>query len=328
MKCLLALLALIGTLAAAQQPIRVWGYDGMKPLMLRWEAQYQSEHPGVRFTNVFHGAAAAPAGLYDGVADIAVLGREWWPVDNMAFHWMYQYAPFGVEVVAAGTRAPNPSFTPVVVVNAANPIESISLPQLDAVFGSEYRAAPANVRTWGELAVRGELERSRIEPIGFGEDEALGVFFRKRVLMDDYKPNPSSMLLQSPHADLEIAQHVARDVSAIGYTSGTAAASIRGVKVIPVVDAAGTQITPGDGAIAAGNYPLSRTLALYVNRKPGERLPADIEGFLLFVLSERGQSTVQSEEGFLPLPESRRKKASERIVGEWTKEATSKEWKQ
>ena len=313
---------------AQQKPIRVWGWEGLRPIMLRWESVYSREHPEVRFQNVFHGAAAAPAGLYDGVADIVVMGREWWPVDNMAFHWVYQYAPFGVGIVAAGTMAPKPSFTPVVIVNAENPLRAISLAQLDAVFGCEHKAAPANVRQWSELGVRGALAGRAIVPMGFGEDEPLGVFFRKRVLKEDYKPNPTSVLLQGAHADVEIADRVARDAGAIGYTSGAAASRVPGVKVIPAVGADGAPVEASAEEIEQGRYPLARTLSVYVNRKPGERLAADLEGFLLFVLSDAGQSSVRQEEGFLPLPEGKRSEARARVVGDWTEQATSGEWKQ
>jgi phosphate transport system substrate-binding protein len=298
----------------------------MKPVMLRWEAEYTRQHPAVRFTNVWHGAAAVPAGLYDGVADIAVLGREWWPVDNMAFHWVYQYAPFGIEVAAASTHAPQPSFTPVVIVNAANPLRSISLAQLDAVFGSQHLQAPGNARTWGDVGLSGEWAKRPIVPIGYGEEDPLGVFFRKRVLDDDYKPNPVSVLIEGQDANREIAARVAHDPDAIGYTSGDAA-GIRGLKVVPVVGSNGA-LAADDKNIEGNTYPLSRGVSLCVNRKPGERVTAEIEGFLLFVLSEQGQAEVRGGEGYLPLSEARRQRALARVTGDWTTEATSKEWKQ
>lgn len=298
----------------------------MKPVMLRWEGDYSRQHPGVQFKNVWHGAAAVPAGLYDGVADIAVLGREWWPVDNMAFHWVYQYAPFGIEVASASSHAPRPSFTPVVIVNAANPLQSITLEQLDAVFGAQHRRAPGNARTWGDLGLSGEWAQRAIVPAGYDEDDALSVFFRKRVLEEDYKPNPDSVLMEGPDADRLIAARVAQDTGAIGYTSGDAAA-LHGLKVIPIAESDGA-VTADDKNIEGGSYPLSRSVSLYVNRKPGERLPAAIEGFALFVLSEQGQAAVSGNEGYLPLSESRRKKALERVTADWTTEATSKEWKQ
>ena len=332
MRRLLALAVVLLGNATAQQPaantVRVWAFDGVQPLLLRWEADFTREHPGTYFENTFHGAAAIPAGLYDGVADIAFLGREWWPVDNMAFHWVYQYAPFGIEVVGAGACAPWPSFSPVVIVNVKNPIASISMAQLDGVFGSLHKASSANLREWNALGVTGPLAYRTIVPVNFGADDPLGVYFRKRVLKEDYKPNPATLFVQGQQADTGIARRVARDPGAIGLTSGAAAAAVAGVKVIAVQSGADTANTPSDRSVADGTYPLSRTLSLYVNRKPGERVAAPVESFLLFVLSDQGQSDVHPGEGFIPLSVEKVVKARERVTGDWTREATSKEWKQ
>jgi phosphate transport system substrate-binding protein len=158
--------------AGAQQPtpsdrtqvIRVWAYDGLSAQLLLWEGDYRNLHPEVRFENTLHGASAVMAGLYNGVADVALMGREIWPVETMAYQWVYQQPAFGVIVATAGLHAPGQLFTPVVIVNAKNPIDSISLSQLDAIYGSDHRAAPANIRTWGELGVKGAWADKPIHP--------------------------------------------------------------------------------------------------------------------------------------------------------------------
>lgn len=322
-------LALACGTACAQEvkPIRVWGYEGMRPLMERWEAKYAAEHPGVKFANVFHGAAAVPAGLYNNAADVVVMGREFWPVDSMAFHWVFQYAPFGVEVIATTPNAPTPSFTPVVIVNKANPMQAISVAQLDAVFGSEHTQAPANVRVWNDLAVSGALGRKTIVPVGFGEDEALGVFWRKRVLKDDYKPNAASVLLQGNDADVAIARRVAGNLAAIGYTSARGAKIVPGVKVIPVVDSQGHEERATVEDVGTGEYPLARGLQVYVNRKPGQRIDAGVESFVLWMLSDEAQREVRVSEGFASLSKARREKDEARVLGEWTTAATGA-WKE
>lgn len=320
---LAAMFLSLAPVASAQEkpkPIRVWGYEGLKPLMLRWEADYQRAHPEITFENTFHGAAAAAAGLYDGAADVTVMGREFWTVDSMAFHWVFQYAPFSVDVVAAGDNAPMPSFSPVVIVNRANPLTAITVVQLDAIFGSEHKVAPANARQWSDLGVDVRRTGSAIIPVGFEEDAALQVYWRKRVLMEDYKPNPASLLLKT---DTEIARRVAANPAAIGYTSGRAARAKVGVKVIPV-----DGVLPDGDAIAAGTYPLARRLSLYVNRKPGERIEPSVEGFLLFCLSDAAQDDLRPGEGFVALPAETRMKMQKRIQGDWTKAATNAEWKQ
>jgi phosphate transport system substrate-binding protein len=233
-----------------------------------------------------------------------------------------------VEVVASSTTAPRPSYTPVVIVNRSNPLREISIAQLDAIFGCQHKAAPANLRTWRELGIEGSLAATEIEPVGFGEDDPLGVFFRKQVLKGDYKPNPVSVLLDGPRADEAIAERVGQDVNAIGYTSGQAAAREQGLKVISLLDAQGTAIDPSAETIAQGSYPLARRLSMYVNRKPEERLPKDVEGFLVFALSDAGQREIRAEDEFLPLPAGEREHETERVTGEWTRLQATKGWKE
>jgi ABC-type phosphate transport system substrate-binding protein len=100
------------------------------------------------------------------------------------------------------------------------------------------------------------------------------------------------------------------------------------VKVIPLLDAQGTAVDASIEAIASGSYPLTRGLSMYVNRKPEERLPKDVEGFLVFALSNAGQREIHSEEGFVPMPEGERARETEKLTGEWTKAQASKGWKE
>jgi phosphate transport system substrate-binding protein len=288
--------------------IRVWGFDGMKPLLLRWEAAYIKDHPHIHFSNTLNGPASAMAGLYNGVADIVVMGRELWPVDTMAYRWVFQRQPFGVTVVTAGLDAPTQSFTPLIIVNRMNPLASISLAQLDAIYGSEHRAADANARIWGDLGLTGEWATKPIHPYGYGPEDALGVFFRHDVLRSDFKPNPASHLLSdrdpvAQRGNLSAAERIARavalDPDAIGYTR--AATRDSALKIIAVEGSAPPAIEANPQTLTAHTYPLTRTLSLFINRLQDKPLSPAIDGFLHYVLSTAGQSQVQPAEGFLPL---------------------------
>jgi phosphate transport system substrate-binding protein len=288
--------------------IRVWGFDGMKPLLLRWEAAYTKENPEIRFLNTFHGPASAMAGLYNGVADIVVMGRELWPVDTMAYHWVFQRQPFGIAVVTAGLNAPAQAFTPIVIVNRKNPLTSISLAQLDAIYGSEHRAASANARTWGDLGLTGEWANRPIHAYGYGPEDALGVYFRHDVLRSDFKPSLESHLLSdreptAEHENLSAAERIARavalDPDAIGYTK---AATLRPMlKAINIEGTAPPAISANMDTLSVHRYPLTRTLSLFVNRAHDRPLASALDGFLRYVLSPEAQAEVQSTEGFLPL---------------------------
>jgi len=228
---------------------------------------------------------------------VALMGRELWPVETMAYHWVYQQNPFGVTVATAGLNAPGQAFSPVVLVNAKNPLNVITLSQLDAIYGSEHRNAPANIRTWGDLGLTGEWEAKPVHAYGFGPEDALGVYFRHDVLKMDFKPNAESHLLsdhdRKTSAAERIAQAVASDPDAIGYARfGNSAAT----KVLPVNGVQADQTT-----LAAHEYPMTRSIGLYFLRFPDRAIEAKVEGFVQFVLSAQGQSLIRPEEGLLPL---------------------------
>src|SRR5260370_15990678 len=63
--------------------IRSWGNDQMKTLMTRWEEGFKKYHPGVRFDTTLQGTGTAIAGLYTGVADIALMGRSASSTENI-----------------------------------------------------------------------------------------------------------------------------------------------------------------------------------------------------------------------------------------------------
>ena len=284
--------------AAEQKLIRVWGYKGMSAQLERWEAGYSGLHPGVRFRNELHAPAAVMAGLYNGVADVALMGREIWPVETMAYHWVFQQQPFGVAVATAGLNGPGQSFTPVVMVHADNPLTEITTGQLDAIYGSEHRAAPANIRTWGELGLSGAWSSRKVEPYGFGPEDALGVYFRHDILRSDFKPNPDAHLFSdhdrtSRPAAVRIAAAVEGAPGAIGYGAHPAASA---AKVLAV-----NGVRPTDETVADHTYPLARTLSIYVHRVPDQPLDGTVNDFPHYILSPDAQKLVSPGEGFLPL---------------------------
>jgi phosphate transport system substrate-binding protein len=309
--------------ATGSHLIRIWGYSGLGPVLLRWEAAYRNSHLDVRFENHLNAPATVMAGLYDGVADFAFMGREIWPVETMAYHWVYQQQPFGVTILTAGLDAPDQSFTPVVIVNARNPLQSISLGQLDAIYGSEHRAAPANIRTWGELGLTGRWASQPIHAYGFGPEDSLGVFFRHDVLRSDFKPNPESHLL-SDHASRKIAaarriaRAVAEDPYAIGYTRATGSPAI---KVLALDSPAA--ISPSTDSVKEHRYGLTRSVSIYLRRTPDKPLDPKIDQFLRFILSPEAQSLVRPSEGFLPLTTALMEKQIQKLdspmaaVAEW-----------
>ena len=94
-------------------------------------------------------------------------------------------------------------------------------------------------------------------------------------------------------------QGVGGDLYALGYSGiGYKNSSVRALPLS--VDGSDLFEANYDNALS-GDYPLARFLLVYVNKKPGEPMPAAALEFLKFVLSREGQAIVEKD-GYYPLP--------------------------
>ncbi|MGI8746367.1 MAG: hypothetical protein ACR2NN_28065 [Bryobacteraceae bacterium] len=69
---ILLALAASGSMCAQPRTMRVWGSAQMVELMGNWQKGFSRSHPAVRFENHMNGAVSAIAGIYTGVADLAL----------------------------------------------------------------------------------------------------------------------------------------------------------------------------------------------------------------------------------------------------------------
>jgi len=96
-----------------------------------------------------------------------------------------------------------------------------------------------------------------------------------------------------------VVQGVASDLTSIGYSGIGYVTS--GVKALPLGEKADKLIAPDYEHALSGEYPLSRFLLVYVNKKPGQPLDTLSLEFVKFVLSKAGQEIVVKD-GYFPLP--------------------------
>ena len=89
------------------------------------------------------------------------------------------------------------------------------------------------------------------------------------------------------------------DREAIGYSGIGYVTS--GVKPLWIAATEGGKaMEPNYENVLSGDYPIARSLYVYVAKKPGEPLPPAVKEFLMFVLSKEGQEIVVKD-GYLPL---------------------------
>ena len=172
--------------SAVSGVLRLWGHgapklDFMGALVKAWEAEFQSLQPGIRFEYDMYGTASAVGALYTGAGDIAILGQEIYPFEITAFESVRHYPPLTISIATGSVDVRNFDFAMVVFVHRANPIEKLTLEQLNRVFAYQHNPAD-NIVAWGRLGLQGDWKDRAIHLYGWRADDVFSTFLQKRVL--------------------------------------------------------------------------------------------------------------------------------------------------
>ena len=282
--------------------LRVAGNPEMTALVERWSAAFRETHPAVRIETHLTGSDTGLAALYTGKANLALLGRTPTLSEIQAFEWVFHYKPVQVEIMTGSLDHAGRSPALIIFVHRENPLARLTLAQLEAIFGTEHRLSPANIRTWGQLGLTGEWADRAIHLYAPDAMSGTGRFFRHVVLNDSRMMNwvqlmeftDTAVPLKRTHdAGQRIIAALAQDRSGLAVASlDFATGQVRAL----TVSVAATRET-----VMSREYPLSRAAIACYNRQPGAAPDPLVGEFLRFVLSPDGQRAVADEQGYLPL---------------------------
>ena len=291
-----------------QTPIRIWGHgalghDYIGSLVLKWEDGFRKIHPDVQFDNELHGTASAIGSLYTGTGDIAIMGREIWPVEVEAFSAVHHYPPLGIDIVTGSLNLRNKDFALAVIVNDQNPISHLSQSQLTRIFGAEQKP----VTTWGELGLTGDWANRPIHLFGFEISRGFGYYFEQRIFNGSTKWNVNLVELgdaKRPDGSLldagqRIVDAIGDDPGAIGYSS--LLYKNPDIRPVPIGVASGPFLLPTHETLANHSYLLTRTITAYIDQPPGKTADPRVAAFLRYVLSPEGQQDVAEDGCYIPL---------------------------
>jgi phosphate transport system substrate-binding protein len=278
--------------------VRIWGSQADAALLQAWSQGFAQAQPGHTARLDLRGPEAPLMGVYTGVAEVALLTREVRvPAETMAFAWAWRYPVTTVVVANAAADTPRPNGDLALWVHPRNPLDHLTLAQVDGIFGAEAKRQAGVLRTWGQLGLTGKWAALPIHAAGPAIDSVSGLYFRHAVLADSYKWNADLRELPSDGA---LWQTVAGDEAAIGYAPKHGAPP--GVKALALAAEAAGPFVALDSATAANRtYPLSRTVVMALNRKPGEPIEPKTLAWLHYILSPAGQAVIAADRTCLPL---------------------------
>ena len=257
------------------------GSDTLNNLMTLWAEEFANFYPNVNIQIQGAGTSTAPPALTEGTSNFGPMSRPMRDSEQRAFEDRHGYAPTLVPVAIDMIA---------VYVNKDNPIETLSIEQVDAIFSATRACGhDRDISTWGDAGLTGGWTNRDITIFGRNAVSGTYGFFRENALCGgDFRATVN----EQPGSSA-VVRGVEQTLGGIGY-SGIGYRTA-GVRVVPLN---GFEAT-GDNA-ATGDYPLARFLYIAANQNPETGWNPLEREFFRMVLSQQGQGVVHRD-GYVTL---------------------------
>jgi phosphate transport system substrate-binding protein len=309
--------------------LRIVGSE-LKNAVPQLAAGFAQFHPEAKMaTSHIPSSEGGIAGLYMGVSDVAPMGDDAKITDMMPFYNAFGYMPTEISVATGGYEKRGSLFAWAIVVNKNNPLNEISMDQLERLFGSErtggwelykgdykYTSKFALdrsklIRTWGQLGIKGAQANKEVETFGYVAP-GFAIAIQRHLLHWSQKMNPNfreyvEAKQAVPGTEKDIAstaalQDLSKNPNAIGIASLMHVKNYPDVKVLKIVPrGGGAAIALTPETVAGRTYPLIRDGYFYINKAPGQKLDPKVREFMRFVLSREGQEIMARVGYYYPL---------------------------
>ncbi|MCY2985420.1 MAG: phosphate ABC transporter substrate-binding protein PstS family protein [Planctomycetota bacterium] len=266
--------------------IKSVGSDSMNSLMTQWTEKFKQYYKGVRTEVEGQGSSKAMPALIEGAASFGPMSRDAKANEIADFEKKYGYKPVllptSIDLLA-------------VYVNRDNPLQSLSMEQVDAIFSSTRKLGSESIDNWGQVGLKGDYEKEAIAL--FGRNAASGTygFFKEKAMgngdfRDKVNEQPGSTAVIASVGE----NRFAMGYSGIGYkTEAVKALALAPKKGEPAIE-------PTEENAYNGKYPLGRYLFLAVNYKPTSKLEPLRKEFIKFIFSKEGQE-IAVKDGYFPV---------------------------
>jgi phosphate transport system substrate-binding protein len=250
-----------------------------------WAPAFQRIYPNVAVNVVAKSSGAAITDMAANPATLGMMSRPMSKAESDAFAKQHGRVPLEMRV----------AFDAVAIyVFKDNPLASVTLPQLERIFGASPKNGAA-IERWGQLALEGNWAERAVHGIGFEPGRGAYEIMRDLVLRGgNFRGDVTSEPVST-----SVVQAVGVEPGAIGYASVYFRTAR--TRVLPVQNATGDVGQPDERDASSGKYPLARSLYLYLPGGSGENNAATRE-FLRFVLSDEGQNLARASGAFAITP--------------------------
>jgi phosphate transport system substrate-binding protein len=263
------------------------GSDTMNNMMALWAETFRKMYPNVKIQIEGKGSSTAPPSLIAGTSQFGPMSRAMRATEIDQFEAKYGYKP---------TQLRTSYDALAVYVNKDNPLEKLTLAQVDAAFSKTRRRGGKNASTWGDLGLTGDWASRPVSLYGRNSASGTYGFFKEHTLKNgDYRDT-----VKEQPGSASVVQGVTEDRFGMGYSGIGYKTS--GVKVVALAEKDAFSSGSYED-VKSGKYPLSRFLYVYINKAPGKPLDPLVKEYLKLIFSKEGQEVVVKD-GYLPLPAS------------------------
>jgi phosphate transport system substrate-binding protein len=278
--CALAVLCSCGKSSAKKRTVITnGGSDTMVNLAQMWAEEYQVVAPNVSVEVSGGGSGVGMRDLTQGIINIANCSRDIEPREK---EQAKKNTGKDVTEKTVGHDAI------AVYINKDNPIETLTVAQLAAIFGEG-----GTVEKWSQIGVDMAKIGGSDEIVRVSRQNSSGtyLYFRDHVLgKKDFKPGSRDM-----SGSKDVVELVARTKSAIGY-SGMGYAT-KDVKMLTLkANDQAEPVSPSIANVLNRSYPLARSLHIYTLGNP----EGAVKDYIEWIFSPAGQHIVEKA-GYVPV---------------------------
>lgn len=267
---------------APRGTITLSGSSALATFARSWGSAFGRLYPAASVQVVAKSSGAAIGDMIANPGTIGMTSRPLTAAERDAYAKSHGAPPLELKVAIDAVA---------IYVFKDNPLDSISLPQLERV----YSAAPgsgAAIERWGQLGATGDWAERAISPVGFDAGRGAYEIMRELVL----RGGSFHAGVAAEPVSTSVVQAVGVTPAAIGYASVYYRTAR--TKVLAVTAADGRRGEPTEADCASGRYPLARFLYLHIGAGKGADGDAAAREFVRFVLSDEGQNVARASGAF------------------------------
>lgn len=259
--------------------LKLGGSNTLSHIAAGWIDSFTQFYPDVKISIEVNGSRQAVTDVEAGNTHIGLLSRTVRREEVEAFQKKFGYGPTVLTPCMERTA---------IFVHKDNPIEGLTLSQLDSIYSPECRrGSDKPCGTWAYFGVTGDWGKRSVVAHGRTKDTGSQVFMQESVMLG--APLREDMVAHK--TNVELVQAIGNDPNSVGFAGLSYATP--DVKAVPL----GFSEEEGFVAIDSpeadrGLYPLVRRLQLVVKHDPQTKLPPLQQEFIKYVFSRLGQEDV------------------------------------